>query len=390
MSSHEAAFAKLGYLYQIRYALYRAIEDTGAYYIKLEALDDVEVGDSSSTQLFQLKHHVGDLKLTNKSVDFWKSIGIWAEQILDSNIQTEEFKYYLITTSSIPKNSISSFLGSKGRNINLAVDIMDENAKGIKNKAIEKSIYNYMKLSATQKKSMCNSIIVMGRENDTSDIVKKIKSRLEYTVQEDFIDSLYEKLEGWWFNNVVNFLLGKKEKIWREEVRDKVLQLSYDYHPNTLPIDFEDVSIDEEEKNGFLDYQFVTQLKLIGVGTERIHNAIVDYYKAYNQRTKWIKDDLSIEYDISNYEKRLKDDWSRFRLAVVDELEDAEDNEIKKAGRSIFNWVETQADIRIREKVSQRFIMTGSYHILTNRHLPEVGWHPHFKEKLKSIIGSEG
>lgn len=130
------------------------------------------------------------------------------------------------------------------------------------------------------------------------------------------------------------------------------------------------------EKERFLGYQFVKQLELVGVGTERIHNAILDYYRAYNQRTKWVVDDLSIDYDISNYERRLKDDWTRFRLSVIDELEDAEEKEIKKAGRKIFNWVETQADIRIRRKVSQRFIMVGSYHILANKTPPSLGWHP--------------
>ncbi|MBE0459910.1 MULTISPECIES: ABC-three component system protein [Pseudoalteromonas] len=386
MSNHQAGFAKLGYLYQIRYALYRAIEDTEAYYVKLEALDDVEVKKKDEHELFQLKHHINKDNLNDKSVDLWKTIGIWAEQILKGNVSHEGLKYYLATTSTITENSIASLLTKNGRDEAEALRMLDKAADEIKNKKLLKSISNYLKLSPKQKKVMCESMIIIANEDNSEEIVGKIKNRLELTVQSTFIDSLYEKLEGWWFNNVIAFLLGRKDKLWRNEVVQKVLDLSYEYHPDTLPIDFEDLEMSNNEKEGFLGYQFVKQLELVGVGTERIHNAILDYYRAYNQRTKWVVDDLSIDYDISNYERRLKDDWTRFRLSVIDELEDAEEKEIKKAGRKIFNWVETQADIRIRRKVSQRFIMVGSYHILANKTPPSLGWHPDFVEKLKEII----
>ncbi|WGS60303.1 ABC-three component system protein [Vibrio lentus] len=386
MCDHRAAFAKLGYLYQIRYALYRAIEDSDAYYIKLEALDDVEVKKKTVHELFQLKHHTGHEKLNNKSVDLWKTIGIWSEQILKSPLAQDELKYYLATTASIPSESIASFLTTRNRNEKKAIDLLDNAAKEIKNKVLSKSVCNYSKLTHTQKETMCRSIVILGDEDDSIKIVNKIKQRLELTVQSDFIDCLYERLEGWWFNVVISFLIGNKDKIWRNEVVQKVINLSYDYHPDSLPIDFEDLEIEDDERDSFLDYQFVKQLELIGVSTERVHNAILDYYRAYHQRSKWVTDELSIEHDVNKYEKRLKDDWSRFRLSIVDEIEDANDKEIRKAGRQILNWVETKADIRIRKKVSHRFIMLGSYHILANKNPPVLGWHPHFKSKLENIL----
>ncbi|EJB8586892.1 hypothetical protein F0M03_22775 [Vibrio parahaemolyticus] len=386
MCDHRAAFSKLGYLYQIRYALYRAVEDTDAYFIKLESLDDVEVKKTTEHELFQLKHHTGDDRLSNKSVDLWKTIGIWSEQIIKGSVVQEELKYYLATTSEIPEKSIASLLTTRNRDVKEAIHKLDATAKEINNKRLADSVSNFSKLTPEQKEVMCQSIFILGKEENSRDIVKKIKRRLELTVNSNFIDSLYERLEGWWFNIVISFLLGDKDKIWRNEVVQKVIDLSYDYHPDSLPVDFEFLEIEDEERDGFLDYQFVKQLELIGVGTERIHNAILDYYRAYHQRSKWVTDDLSIEHDVANYEKRLKDDWSRFRLSIIDELEDADEKEIKKAGRTILNWVETQADIRIRKKVSQRFIMLGSYHILANKTPPLLGWHPHFKTKLEEIL----
>lgn len=389
MSVHEAGFAKLGYLYQIRYALHRAIEDSDAYYIKLESLDDVEIETGSNTKLFQLKHHFHDSNLTDKSVDFWKSVGIWSGQILNEDIDTEEFKFYLVTTSAVQCGSIAHHLLTNKRNTRKAMEMMDAAAKTSRNKAVVTSISNYLKLSPRQKIQLCESIVILPKEDNTREIIGQIKQRLEYTVQIDFVDDLYEKLEGWWFNKVIELLFGECDKIWREEVRDKILQLSYDYHPDSLPIDFGDTTLQEEEKSVFMDYQFVSQLKLIGVGTERISNAILDYYKAYNQRTKWIKDDLLIEYDISDYEKRLVDSWHRFRLTIIDELGDASETELKKAGRSLLNWVETQADVRIKPRVSDRFVMTGSYHMLANKSPATVGWHPEFSDRLNQLLGVE-
>ena len=96
MSKHQAGFAKLGYLYQVRYALLKALEESDAYYIKLEALDDVEIDTSSEKQLLQLKHHVKKTNVSDKSPDLWKTLGIWCEQLLDQDIDTDEIKFYLI------------------------------------------------------------------------------------------------------------------------------------------------------------------------------------------------------------------------------------------------------------------------------------------------------
>lgn len=388
MSDHRAAFAKLGYLYQIRYALYRAIEDTDAYYIKLESLDDVEVKKETELELFQLKHHTGDENLTNKSVDLWKTIGIWAEQILKGSLDNEDVKYYLATTAKVPEKSIANMLRERNRNVTKAVEKLVEAAKEINNKQLKDSVSNFLKLSPAQRVTMCDSMVILGEEDNSDNIVNKIKSRLELTVKPAFVDNLYERLEGWWFGEVISFLLGKKDKIWRNEVTNKLTDLSFDYHPDSLPVDYEELELDDEERDGFLNYQFVKQLELVGVGTERIHNAILDYYRAYHQRSKWVTDELTIDGEIEKYEVKLQDDWNRYRLSVIDELEDEDitEKEIKKAGRDILKWVEVTADIKIRKRVLQRFIMVGSYHILANKKTLPVGWHPHFKAKMEEIF----
>jgi hypothetical protein len=387
MNNHEAGFAKLGYLYQIRYALYQALEDSGAYFIKLESLDDVELETSVGTSLFQLKHHYKESNLPNKSVDFWKSIGIWAEQIKSQDINTEEFKFFLVTTSNIQEKTIASQLLKHKRNEEKAVELMNKTASEIGNKALTNSIDNFCKLTQAERLSLCKSITVLPQGENASAIAEKIKGRLELSVRYEFVDDLYERLEGWWFSRVVEQLFGNSSGIWREEVRDKVLAISYDYHPENLPIDFNEVSLEQEQIESYMGYQFVQQLEFVGVNPQRIHRAVLDFYKAYNQRTKWVRDDLLLDLDLEKYEAQLVEEWDINRQIILDELGDDGEAELQKAGRKVLSWMESKADIRIKPRVAEKSIMRGSYHMLSDLTPPPIGWHPNFDEKLNQLIG---
>jgi hypothetical protein len=61
-----------------------------------------------------------------------------------------------------------------------------------------------------------------------------------------------------------------------------------------------------------------------------------------------------------------------------------EDEKVKLA-QEIYDWVEAQAQIPIREKCIENFITRGSYHMLADR--GAVGWHPDFIERLEKIFG---
>lgn len=55
----EASAAAVGYLYQLRKALYLCVEQTGAgpdWSVAIEAGDDIEVHEDAGPGLYQLKH----------------------------------------------------------------------------------------------------------------------------------------------------------------------------------------------------------------------------------------------------------------------------------------------------------------------------------------------
>jgi hypothetical protein len=122
---------------------------------------------------------------------------------------------------------------------------------------------------------------------------------------------------------------------------------------------------------------FVRQLRKIKIGSDRIEYSIRDYYRAYEQRSRWAREDLLLDDELENYERELIEAWQPRFAAMCDELTTscAPDERIE-AGQILFRWVEIEASFPLRN-VRDRFLTHGSYHILANRFA--VGWHPEYK-----------
>ena len=130
------------------------------------------------------------------------------------------------------------------------------------------------------------------------------------------------------------------------------------------------------------------QLQAIEVNTERIKRAILDYYRAYTQRSSWVRNQLIIDDDLEAYERKLVDAWGAMKDALRDEImsDDMQEVACIQLGRRLLRWAETDVSIRIRPQVEERFIIRGSYHILANGHPPRVYWHPKFIERLEEML----
>lgn len=115
---------------------------------------------------------------------------------------------------------------------------------------------------------------------------------------------------------------------------------------------------------------------------------MVDYYRAFEQRSRWAREDLLVGDEVERYERKLVDEWDRYRLAILDELDsNATEAALQQAGREIFNWMEQSADIRIRPSVSEDYVRRGSYHALADKDPAIIGWHPQFADRLAALLG---
>ncbi|TDX44477.1 ABC-three component system protein [Orenia marismortui] len=390
-----AGAAALGYFYQARYALFLLMKNHCDYNeLSIERFDDVAFENKGTPkELIQLKHHQkSSSSLSNASVDVWKTLRIWCTQILEGELPIKGVLRTIITTESASKGSAMSKLKPDSRDEEKALDILNNIAETSTNSTNKKSYEVFSKLSKTEKMNLLQTIKIIDSSSNINDTKDDILKQLVYTARPKFLESVYERLEGWWFNKVVQHLsCDSKNLITHQELLSKIIDIQEQFHEDNLPIDFfESLEIDESELND-KEKIFIEQLKLVSVGETRIKKAISDYYKAYQQRSKWIREDLLIDNELENYEKRLIDEWERRFEIMKEDIENKEEKLSEKAimneGRGLYNWVTQKADINIRPKCVEPYIMRGSYHMLANN--LNVGWHIDFLDRLKKLLSND-
>ena len=133
---------------------------------------------------------------------------------------------------------------------------------------------------------------------------------------------------------------------------------------------------------------FVHQLDLIKAGKRRVAAAIRDYYRAFEQRSRWLRDELVLDLNLHRYEKRLVEEWELVFEGMRDDIgDDATDQVKEEAARSVLKWAE-RASILIRPSVTEPFVCRGSLHMLADEF--RVGWHPEFRDRFAHLLAGEG
>lgn len=388
-SPFSATAAALGYVYQFRYSLARALEGirSGSYEwsIAIEAADDIEVIAGSSRELRQLKQ-VGR-PLTNSSGDLWKSIRVWATGINSGLIDPEVTQFYLVTTAAAPAGSIASLLGAspEDRDESAALAKLLEvcNASGSEDN--KKSYKAFLEMTDNQRASMLRAIIVLQESTNTSGLRDELSDAIRVGMRRDYLDAMVERLEGWWFNKCISCLVDTKDRITAEQLDSFVAELREQFHPDNLPIDHDIAGHLEPEVEPFAGHNFVGQVRLAEVSDRRIKYAVRDYLRAYAQRSRWARLNLMQPDELENYERILREEWELIFAQACDELgSDAAEAEKVRVARTIYAWVESAAVPPIRSMCTEGFVKRGSYHILAESN--QVGWHPDFLERLSRIL----
>ncbi|WP_286886742.1 ABC-three component system protein [Aneurinibacillus sp. UBA3580] len=391
MTDFSAIPSMLGYLYQIRYALFLLLRAELEYCLSIEWLDDISLQENGEIkELIQTKHVSSD-SIPNTSKDFWKTIRVWSEAILNNELNLNESLFTLITTATArEEDSLARFLYPKKtelRNEEEALKAMTLIAiEGInkEHKSNKKAYEAFLKLDEKQKRFLVKRINVIDGSSNILDTKEEIKKILCFSTREKFVNEVFERLEGWWINrSISHFTLNENTPITKSELLSQLHDISEQYYEDNLPIyDFEFELPDEKavEEDTRL---FVEQLRLIMLRPKRIQKAISDYYIAYEQRSKWVRNDLLIDNELIKYESLLKDEWERKFESMLEELEEEEEREYQKKGRELYNLLQ-DVQLYIRKRCTEQTIVRGSYHILANQ--LDVGWHANFKERLRHLV----
>lgn len=386
-----AADSALGYLYQIRVALLsslRRIDPASGetFSVYLETLDDV-VFESSGTplELFQLKHHSNiQANLTDASPDIWKSLRVWIEGRQAGLIHAAD-RLFLVTTSNVGADSIASRLLAKDRDEDAALDAMIATATTSSNATNQEAYRQFLALDADEKKLLLSSIAIVPQASTIESVGDEIRHEVRLTVKRDHIDAFVSRLEGWWFGACLKHLIGGSKLpissdslvAQMDDIREQLV--------SALPVD-DDILEHVVDMAAYQDSVFVHQAKLVGVNDNRVLAAVRDYYRAFEQRSRWVREHLVLVGDLDKYERTLHEEWElAFNRALDDLGQEGAEEERSRMARKIYEWVET-ACFPIRQNVDNPSITRGSLHMLANE--LRVGWHPDFVARLKHLLSS--
>ncbi|WP_299248003.1 ABC-three component system protein [uncultured Lacinutrix sp.] len=383
----------LGYFYQFLYSLFRLIKSKNTEAsIRIECLDDIDIIDDS-LDLIQTKLHIKSVaNLSNSSPDFWKSLRVWADNIEKERIDLDNTTFTLVTTANISESSfLNYFSETKNKNETLFTEseILDklisvaENSTSATNK---KGYELFLSLPKENQLKLINNISIIDASMCVDDLLEEIKHELRFTVFTDKLPQLTDRVIGNWMVFGVKHLTNRIPEITYKQLHSIILDISNSFKEENLPNDFlDEIKVTDEEAKSLGTKTFIKQLELISFKTTSrlVKNAISDFRRAYEQRSRWIREQLININEEEAYEKELVDKWNSLFAVLEDKCDGIKDDEELKNLSKVFYtslFVEKPPSIYIKKNFTSEYLIRGSYHILSDKKI--IGWHPKFEDLL--------
>jgi hypothetical protein len=389
----------LGYIYQARLALLHLLQLPENTSVFLEKDDDLDfIDDEGGKSLASLKHKaIGD-KLTDLSTDFWKSINIWLARYKRDGFAASNLQFFLFTTGTVSTDSfLAHFLPDQvctSEEAPTLSELANAALAKSKSKLIAPIAAAFNELSASEKQDFLERILILDGSPRIADIPATIRDKHMRSIRREHREFVFERLEGWWTDAVIKHLTGAKpEGIFGYEVSDKLSNITEQYKADNLPITFRGKVPTSEIDTDADPRLFVKQLHEIGISSNRIRSAILDYYRAFEQRSAWARENLLVSGEVEEYEDRLVEEWNRYKDVIFEKLpDDSAEEALREAGVTLYNWAEFETgkieSLRIRARVTEPYVVRGSLHILAEATPePRVYWHPRFIERVCEVLG---
>lgn len=390
-SPHSAAASALGFFYQPRLGLLRLLAQPETTTLLIEMSDDLEFDTSTGTKsLMSLKHKSTGDTLTQLDPDFWKSVRVWLKHYLEDGRMASTAQFLLLTTATVAVDSfLEKFTDDEVSGVERAKAASAALALS-ESESLIKIRTALTALSETELADFYSRVTILDGSPRIETIPQLVMDQHLRTVRRELRQSVFERLEGWWADQMIELLVGRRtEPIRGFEVSDRMMMISEEYRSDSLPITFGNRHPDGAVDAANDTRLFVEQLREIDVSPVRIQKAIIDYYRAFEQRSSWARENLLVAGEIEEYEARLIDEWERYREIVFEQITDADtDDRCKSAAKELYRWAEVETGhLRIRERVAEPYVVRGGFHILANvRPQPRVYWNPRFMRRLAELL----
>jgi len=388
---YSAAPAALGYFYQCRYALLEALRrlpEGERICVGIETLDDVVFEtDGSAVDVLQTKHHINaEATLTDASPDLWKTLRIWIEGQADGTIPLDA-QFFMVTTAVCPDGTAAAYLRPEGRDEKKALEHLVATASTSTSDRNAPAYRAFSSLDGSGRLRLTKAVQVLDGSPSIGQLDDRLRQAVFFAVERRFLDSYLQRLEGWWYGRVLRHLGdGSASPILGEELESETNRIRAQLSDESLPVD-DEIMRATVDASGYMDRPFVAQLNIIGVNQNRVFHAIRNYYRAFEQRSRWMRENLLYVGELDRYEERLVEEWDLHFQQMRDDLgDDAAEDEMTREAQELYKWVEAGAHDPIRRGVTEPAIARGTYQMLADD--LRVGWHLEFRERLQALLSS--
>lgn len=384
-ASHGAAGSALGYQYQTAWALLELLRRGPGMpdaRISIEMHDDVAWdSDGNATERLQLKHHLNAAaSITDKGVDLWRTIGVWLDEASPGD--PDAAVLILVTTAAAAAGSGVHLLRPDSRDVAEAQRLIEAAARDSAAQETESVRARFLALADVDRRTLVSRMYVLDGAPQVGDVDVAVRRELTWGMPRGREDLFMEMLWGWWNQEALGLLMGRRGSIGVGEVQERVADIRDQFTADRLPTLLHLADIDREQVAQLLgDRTFVNQLRLIDWPEQSLQRALIDYHRAFVHTTRWVDDDLIGLPELLNFGLELVEEWkSEFEFMKLNLAPNASDAELKAAGVALLRKLLDSTAVRVRPRYDEAFFARGKRHELADQ--VQVGWHPDYEVAL--------
>ena len=386
---HNASASAIGYLYQVNWCLLellRQAPERPDQAISLETHDDVAWEESGSpVELLQTKHHVrGSTGLRDKDTDIWKTLLVWMETEQPTDPQGPEL--ILVTTAIAQPDTAAYALRRDSRDTEAAVIKLSDAARSSTAESTKKAREQFQALTEAERHVLLTRVIVADAAPAVENLDERLTRILWHALPHGNHELFLSLVWRWWAGIALDMLRGARQVVGAGEASAAISHLRDQFSEDSLPTTVELADIDEDHVVTVHGEEvFVHQMRWVGCDKVNLRKAIIDYYRAVTQTTKWLTEDLIGLHELEKFEDNLRDEWDRVFADMVDDLGiDADENAKTAAGKTLLRKLRDSTAINVRPRYNDAFFARGRRHALADK--GAIGWHPDFQARLEALL----
>jgi hypothetical protein len=388
MGTHDAAASAIGYRFQVQWAfleLLRGSREQPDRVLALELLDDVDWADDAGPgELLQVKHHLKEASLTDRSVDLWRTLQVWMD--FPPAHRDDGPLLGIVTTAVAPDGTAAALLqNDDARDPLSAKKLLDAAAEKAESETTKAARRRWLSLPDSVRESMVDRIRVFASVGGIETLEEQIRAELRFALPPNGAEEFLGLVHRWWERVSLQLLLRQLSGISAADARDEVQRIRNQFADDTLPTlvqlsDIDELALFDAHKSR----PFVQQLQWVKVSTVNLRKAVADYHRAVTQTTRWMDTNLLNPNEYQDFEDRLVDEWERAFANMIEDLgEDPDEAACVEMGRKLFRALQDSSTVTIRKMYSEPFYAAGARHSLADD--MKLGWHRDWVARVEQL-----